>query len=178
MPPLTKTDLLPRLADFVLSEGLAKASLRPLAKAAGTSDRMLIYHFGSKDALISDLLHHLANQMATGLTQALPPTRATSEGACLAEIVALLREPALRPFMRLWLDILSGAAQGDAVFAATARDILNGYITWIMSRLPEHIDEPELRAAEMLALLEGIIVLEMAGMPDAVDAAIARHYPL
>ena len=42
--------LLADLAEHVLKNGLNNASLRPMAKAAGTSDRMLIYHFGSKDA--------------------------------------------------------------------------------------------------------------------------------
>ena len=51
-PPMTKDSLLPLLTAHVLAHGLGGASLRPLAKAAGTSDRMLIYHFGTKEALI------------------------------------------------------------------------------------------------------------------------------
>src|SRR5690349_315476 len=38
---------------YVLEQGLVGLSLRPLAAALGTSDRMLIYHFGSKDALVT-----------------------------------------------------------------------------------------------------------------------------
>lgn len=34
-------------------------TLRPLAAAVGTSDRMLIYHFGSRDELISSVLAHV-----------------------------------------------------------------------------------------------------------------------
>lgn len=52
---MSKQTLLPKLAAHVLRHGLGSASLRPLAKAAGTSDRMLIYHFGSKDALVAAL---------------------------------------------------------------------------------------------------------------------------
>ncbi len=39
--------------DHVLSEGLIGLTLRPLAAALGTSDRMLLYHFDSRDALVS-----------------------------------------------------------------------------------------------------------------------------
>jgi AcrR family transcriptional regulator len=42
--------------DHVLAEGLIGLTLRPLAAALGTSDRMLIYHFGSKDALIAEVI--------------------------------------------------------------------------------------------------------------------------
>ena len=34
-----------------LTEGLAGTALRSLARACGTSDGMLVYHFGSRDAL-------------------------------------------------------------------------------------------------------------------------------
>jgi AcrR family transcriptional regulator len=48
-----RRDLLERVTDHVLEHGLIGLSLRPVAAAVGTSDRMLIYHFGSRDALVS-----------------------------------------------------------------------------------------------------------------------------
>ena len=45
--------LLDTVTDHVLERGLIDLTLRPLAAAIGTSDRMLIYHFGSRDALVS-----------------------------------------------------------------------------------------------------------------------------
>ena len=53
---MSRETLLPLLAAYVLENGLADVSLRPLAKAAGTSDRMLLYHFGSKEELVAALL--------------------------------------------------------------------------------------------------------------------------
>jgi AcrR family transcriptional regulator len=43
--------LLESVSDAVLAHGLMGLTLRPLAAAVGTSDRMLIYHFGSRDEL-------------------------------------------------------------------------------------------------------------------------------
>lgn len=48
-----REELLERVTDHVLDHGLIGLSLRPVAAAVGTSDRMLIYHFGSRDALVS-----------------------------------------------------------------------------------------------------------------------------
>ena len=42
--------------DYVLEHGLIGLSLRPLAAALGTSDRMLIYRFGNKDSLVAEVL--------------------------------------------------------------------------------------------------------------------------
>ncbi len=57
MPGESRRDaLLAACTDHVLAEGLIGLSLRPLAKAVGTSDRMLIYHFGSRDGLVAAVI--------------------------------------------------------------------------------------------------------------------------
>jgi AcrR family transcriptional regulator len=57
MPGESRRDaLLTACTDHVLREGLIGLSLRPLAKAVGTSDRMLIYHFGSRDGLVAAVI--------------------------------------------------------------------------------------------------------------------------
>ena len=48
-----REELLDQVTDHVLEHGLIGLTLRPLAAAIGTSDRMLIYHFGSRDGLVS-----------------------------------------------------------------------------------------------------------------------------
>jgi AcrR family transcriptional regulator len=42
--------------DYVMQHGFAGASLRPMAKKLGTSARMLVYHFGSREALMREVL--------------------------------------------------------------------------------------------------------------------------
>lgn len=56
MTSSTREDLLERVTDHVLEHGLIGLSLRPVAAAVGTSDRMLIYHFASRDALVSEVV--------------------------------------------------------------------------------------------------------------------------
>ena len=48
-----REELLDQVTDHVLEHGLIGLTLRPVAAAIGTSDRMLIYHFGNRDALVS-----------------------------------------------------------------------------------------------------------------------------
>ena len=49
-------EILRQAAAYVLECGLGDLSLRPLAAALGTSGRMLIYYFGSKDEMVVDIL--------------------------------------------------------------------------------------------------------------------------
>jgi hypothetical protein len=57
--PDRRAELLDKVADYILSNGLADLSLRPLATAIDTSPRMLLYFFGSKERLIAEALAHI-----------------------------------------------------------------------------------------------------------------------
>ena len=60
--------------DYVLDHGLIGLSLRPLAAAVGTSDRMLLYHFAGKDDLVAAVLR-VSNDRSVREIRALPPAR-------------------------------------------------------------------------------------------------------
>lgn len=177
MSALDKGDLLLAMAAHVQGNGLAGASLRPLARAAGTSDRMLIYHFGSKSGLMAALLSHLTHDMLRAVAAALPPKPAKSEAACLREAVALLRTPTFRPQLRVWFDILSAAGRGDEASRLAADDLLTGYHGWLMARLPAGTKTPAARASDLLAILEGVLVMEIAGQGAAIPPMLDRLYP-
>jgi AcrR family transcriptional regulator len=51
-----RAELLDRAVDYVCRHGLAELSLRPLAKAVGSSPRVLLYYFGSKEALVVEIV--------------------------------------------------------------------------------------------------------------------------
>ncbi|ABW13992.1 putative transcriptional regulator, TetR family [Parafrankia sp. EAN1pec] len=55
--PEIRQRLLDACTDYALEHGLPDR-LEPLARAAGTSTRMLIYHFGTRDALLRVVLGH------------------------------------------------------------------------------------------------------------------------
>lgn len=54
--PARPAALLDRIADRVVARGLAGLSLRPLARAVGSSPRVLLYYFGSKEQMLLKVL--------------------------------------------------------------------------------------------------------------------------
>jgi AcrR family transcriptional regulator len=68
--PERRGDLLARATDHVLAHGLGDLSLRPLAAALGTSARMLVYHFGSKEALVVSILDEVRRRKHRDLAAA------------------------------------------------------------------------------------------------------------
>jgi len=54
--PSIRARLREQAVDYVLSHGIGDLALRPLAKALKTNARMLVYHFGSRAGLMSQIL--------------------------------------------------------------------------------------------------------------------------
>ena len=172
MPPRhDRAALLGLLADHVLTHGLAGASLRPMAAAAGTSDRMLIYHFGSKDALMADLLTHLAQGLAARLDAGLPAIPLANEADLIARVIALMRAPDLAGYGRVWFDILAAAARGTAPHRDVAHAIMAMFRDWIAARHPQGAAG----ADGALTLIEGLLVMDAVGHAAIGEAALAAR---
>lgn len=54
--PKRPAELLDAIVKYLVEHGLADLSLRPLAKAVGSSPRVLLYYFGSKEKLVGEVL--------------------------------------------------------------------------------------------------------------------------
>jgi AcrR family transcriptional regulator len=161
-----------RMADHVLSEGLAAATLRPLAAAAGTSDRMLLYYFADKDELLTATLDRIAKRMIVRLDGAIPIEPPRPFPVLLKQVWAALASESLRPFMPLWLELASGAARGLQPHRNVAGEILGGFLAWVTIRLkPETGGEPRFLASLFLASIEGMYLLEAIGRRDIADSA-------
>ncbi len=169
---LDRDALLSDMADHVLEHGLQTASLRPLAASAGTSDRMLLYHFGSKDELIAELVDYLAARMTAGLDAALPGQSFASVHELLTALAPLLRSPQFAPYAQVWFDIVALSARGVATHRVSGSKVVRGYLDWITARLPEGEDP-----ARVLALVEGLMVLDAVGQSQVADGAIAAIAP-
>lgn len=60
-------ELLGRIIEIVRAQGLAGFSLDNLAPQLGTSSRMIVYYFGSKDELLGRIVYALRNDIVTQL---------------------------------------------------------------------------------------------------------------
>jgi AcrR family transcriptional regulator len=163
-----RAEALRDIARHLLDEGLPGSSLRNLAGAAGVSDRMLLYYFADKTELLTAALGMLARQMAAVLDEAVPREPKRRFDLLLAEIRIAMHGPALRPFMRLWLEIAARAARDEQPYSAVAGVIADAFALWISTRLDSMAaNEPAL----LLALIEGFVVLDAVGRAGMADEA-------
>jgi AcrR family transcriptional regulator len=158
-----RTDLLDAMADHVLGAGLAGSSLRPLARAAGTSDRMLLYYFPSKDALIEATLAHLAQRMAGMLAASVGDVRLPAD-RLLPLLSELTLAPRFRPYLGLFLEVASRAARGDTLCRTIGGQVAEGFVAWIEGQLDLPESQRRQAALAILTEIEGRVVLECLGV--------------
>lgn len=164
-----------RMADHVLSEGLGAATLRPLAAAAGTSDRMLLYYFADKDELLAATLERIATRMTAELDSAIPVEPHRPFPVLLEQAWAAMASESLQPFMPLWLDLASGAARGLQPHRDIAGNIADGFLAWAAIRLqPDSDGAPSSLAPLFLAAIEGPYLLKAIGRGAVADAAVSE----
>jgi AcrR family transcriptional regulator len=103
--------LLDEAIDYVAHHGLTDVSLRTLATALGTSHRMLIHHFGSKEGLWVEIVRSVEARQRALLGQILPDADQP-----LAEAMRAwwkhISDPKLWPNERLFFEIYGQALQG------------------------------------------------------------------
>jgi AcrR family transcriptional regulator len=103
--------LLDGAIDYVAEHGLADVSLRTLAAALGTSHRMLIHHFGSKERLWVEIVRTVEARQRELLAQILPdPTEPITDA--MRAWWKHISDPALWPNERLFFEIYGQALQG------------------------------------------------------------------
>ena len=163
-----------RMADHLLDAGLANASLRALAAAAKTSDRMLLYYFTDKDALLQATLERIAARLTAMLDAALPPGARLDFKTLLGALWTSVGAAPLRPYMRVWLELAAGAARGRAPDTALASGIMAGFVAWTEAHLePDPGGDGGSQAALLLAIVEGGLFLDAVGHRAVAEAAVA-----
>ncbi len=166
------------MGEHLLREGLAGASLRALAQAAGTSDRMLLYYFADKDEILTATLEHVAAQLAGLLDAAGSGAVRRPYPVLLAECATAFHRPDFQPFMWLWLEIAAAAARGQEPHRAIAGRIADGFLAWGEARLEE--PDPAQRAAQaalLLATVDGLALLQAVGRAGAAAEALTAAAP-
>jgi AcrR family transcriptional regulator len=177
--PSPRQDQLLQLAyEYVLVHGLADMSLRPLAKAIGSSPRVLLFLFGSKDNLIRALLDRArADELA-----AIDAFRKINSPAGLVdsahEVWRWLSHPGHRHLLGLWVEAYARSlVDPDGPWAGFAEQTVQDWLGLLAGRQPERRRRSQAGAAErtaVLALLRGAMLdLLATGEVDRTGRAVA-----
>ena len=177
----TRERLLAAAVEYAAEHGLADLSLRTLAAALGTSHRMLIFHFGSKEGLLVEVVRAVEAQQRALLAE----LRADPDLDPLAQTQALwehLTSPALWPYERLFFEVYAKGLLGKEPARRLLDDAIDAWLPPVVDLLTAQGVPPDKAHADArlaLAVTRGLLLdLLATGDLDAVNAAMGRFTEL
>lgn len=171
-----REELLERAYQYVLAHGLPDLSLRPLAAAIGSSPRVLLFLFGSKDGLLAALLARARADELAALADA------TAGQADLRGLVAAtwrwLSAPPVRPLLTLWTQAYARSlTDPDGPWAGFAARTVTDWLDVLAAGAATAGSPPgEAERTLALAVLRGCLLdLLATGDRDRVASAVGRY---
>ncbi|MEV0964042.1 TetR/AcrR family transcriptional regulator [Streptomyces sp. NPDC049910] len=183
-PDLAKRrQLLERIHDYVIRNGLSGLSLRPLATELGTSDRMLLYYFGTKERLIAEVLamddRRPLLRIRDRLDAAGPPGDAAAMRRLMEEVWQLFTAPDVRASFPLHVEVMADSLLHPERYGPVMHNALTQWTDLLASTL-RGTGMPEDRARIHATLLVGAVFgLQLAPLTnDRWDHATAAYRDL
>jgi AcrR family transcriptional regulator len=168
--------LLAAAVSHALSAGIADLSLRELAAAIGTSHRMLIYHFGSREGLLAAVTKQVEEQQKAALLGS-GPTAADARRSWQR-----ISDPSLWPQERLFFELYTHALLGRPGTDEFLGRVVESWVAPIAARLVDEGADPRQARAEArlhVAVVRGLILdLLATGDRKGVTAAFDRYLEL
>jgi len=171
-----KQELLAAAYEYALGNGLADMSLRPLAREIGSSPRVLLFLFGSKEELIRALLARAREEELRYLTELREHGGLAATGR---DVWAWLADPSHRALLALWVEGYARSLLGEpGPWANFARDTVRDWLALLTERQAPGLGGAEAEAERtlLLAVLRGALLdLLATGDTERVTSAVERH---
>jgi AcrR family transcriptional regulator len=170
-----KAKLLAAVVDVALAGGIADKSLRAIAEAAGTSHRMLIHHFGSREGLLVELIREVEARQRGALGE-LDAGSGEESGDLADRFWQHLRSPELAPQERLFFEVYGQALQGREWATPLLEGIVENWVAPVAAMLAAAGISPQTArtiARLYVAVGRGLLLDVLAtGEGGEVDAAM------
>lgn len=173
-------ELLQLAYEYVLRHGLTSLSLRPLAQAIGSSPRVLLFLFGSKEGLVQALLA----RARTAELEFLQDIRSTSRSDDFASVVRRvwqwLAAEEHRPMLVLWLETYAHSlVEPEGPYAQFARRTVEDWLELLATHQTTQQRRSRAAATERaltLAVLRGALMdLLATGDEQRTTALVEAH---
>ena len=169
-----RADLLAGVVEYIATHGLGDLSLRPLAVELGTSSRMLIHYFNTKEELLVQALTTQRPDIAAVFADV---SDASELRERLSEFCSVNIAGEATTSVRVLLQVLGAACAPGSVYGEYANAAIATFIGTLADALRriESIDDPEAVATLLVSGLRGIIQDRLiTGDVDRTDRAARR----
>lgn len=134
---------------YLIRHGLTGLSLRPLAKALGYTPRVLLYHFGSKERMVIEVLAQIRDRQRVAYDR----VPASSFAQACKTIWKRMSAPNSEPLFRLFFETYGMALRRPRLYKVFLHDTVEDWLREIADPLcREGFDRREARAFATIVL--------------------------
>jgi len=156
--PGIRANLRDQAVDYVLAHGVADLALRPLARALKTNARMLIYHFGSREGLMREIL---AGARERGDARIQAWFRSGKKSRTLPQFLRWywkrVSVPGIRPMIRLAFELYALALRNPGEYPGVLEDPI-AYWQMLTEKAGIASEVNEVEATLLLAATRGLLL--------------------
>jgi AcrR family transcriptional regulator len=142
---------------YLLRNGVANFSLRPMAAALGTSARILMFHFKSKEGLLRDVFVELQKRVIDSFSQVAFETEGSNEGSPIERFWAWATARKNAPYLRLLYEAQIVALQNPNEYSSYLRDASKGWQSAVLRALAPPL-RSETIATLCIAVFDGLFL--------------------
>ena len=145
------------IVEYLLEHGLSDLSLRPLAKAVGSSPRGLLYHFGSKEKMVAEVLADVRGRQRIIFQQI---ENATFSEECWG-VWKQMSSPESESLFRLFFEVYGLALRRPQVYQKFLHATIHDWLSFIAEPMEREGccgDESRALATLVLAGLRGFML--------------------
>jgi AcrR family transcriptional regulator len=147
-----REDLLDAIIEYMLKNGVADLSLRPLAKAVGSKARLLVYHFGSKDALITEAMIVVRDRVQQAFADMVDNGRGRTPSDIMHAFWQWTTTKQNESYLRLFFEVQGLALQKPRHYGRYLEGALTTWMEMMSNVLPPELPRAQRRALATLAL--------------------------
>lgn len=156
-----RQELIHKSLDYFLEHGAAGLSLRPLAAATGTSARLLVYHFGSKDGLTAAVMDEVRSRLQRSFSELLTSSRRGHSRSPMQAFWSWTIQPKNIPYLRLLFEVQVLALQNPKRYAQYLEGTSASWLKLIEGSLPPSRDRRVI-ATLCTAVIDGLLLEYMS----------------
>lgn len=169
-PKHSRDEILAAALAVARANGLSRLSFGRVATEAGTSDRMVVYYFPTKDDLVTAVLLAIGIELQERLARAFREP-AADHRALARTAWPLLARPEVDPSFALFFEANGLAAAGVAPYTTLVPQLVDVWVSWVAGFLTGPTRARRAEAEATVALLDGLLLLRQLGGSAAANRA-------
>ncbi|MEM8618662.1 MAG: TetR/AcrR family transcriptional regulator [Actinomycetota bacterium] len=166
-----REDILAGAVEAVLDEGISQLTFGRLASRLHINDRTIVYYFPNKDALITDVLLALGQQLQVGL-EASFSTPAADHRALVRAAWPMLARDEMDPVFAVVFELNGLAAAGREPYVSLAPQLAQAFVEWLQPFLEGDASRRRAEAQAAVVLVDALLLARQLLGAAAADAAL------